>query len=89
MAGLLYLIYYLVLIYSWLIVIRALLSWFPPKSGSTVHPLRKVLFRVTEPYLRFFRRFIPVIRIGSSGFDASAIVALLVLFFFIQVLVRA
>lgn len=89
MAGLVYLIYYLVLIYSWLIVIRALLSWFPPKSGGTVHPFRRVLFWVTEPYLRLFRRFIPVIRIGSMGFDASAVVALVVLFFFIEVLLRA
>jgi uncharacterized protein YggT (Ycf19 family) len=89
MAGLVYLIYYLVFIYSWLIVISSLLSWFPPKSGGTPSPLRRLLFRVTEPYLRLFRRFIPVIRIGSSGFDASAIVALLVLVIFIQVLLRA
>ena len=89
MAGLVVLIYYLVFIYSWLIVIRAALSWFPPRSGGTPSPFRRFLFQVTEPYLRFFRRFIPIIRIGSSGFDPSAIVALLVLLVFIQVLLRA
>jgi uncharacterized protein YggT (Ycf19 family) len=47
-----------------------------------------VLVDVTEPYLGLFRRVIPVARIGGTGVDFGAAVALLVLFIVLQVLVR-
>lgn len=88
MSTLVYLVYLLVLVYTWLIVARAVLSWFPARPGSPVLTIKRALHVVTEPYLRLFRRFLPVARMGSVGFDLSALVGLIVLFLVIQVLAR-
>ena len=88
MSTLIYVIYLLVLIYTWLIVARAVLSWFPVRPGSPVFPIKRVLFAVTEPYLRLFRRLLPTARIGAVGLDLSALVGLVILFIVIQVLAR-
>jgi len=34
-------------IYAWLIIIRALLSWFRPRPGTAVYPVYDLLVRVT------------------------------------------
>ena len=76
-----------VTIYAWLIVARALLSWFQFRPGSAASGLYGALFRVTEPFLALFRRYIPPGRIGG-GIDLSPFVALFVLFVAMQVLAR-
>lgn len=88
MSTLVYIIYLLVVIYSWFIVGRAVLCWFPARPGSAVFPIQRVLFVVTEPYLRLFRRLLPMARISSIGLDLSALVGLIILFIIIQVLAR-
>lgn len=88
MSTLIYLVYLLVLIYTWLIVARAVLSWFPARPGSPVLAVKRTLHVLTEPYLRLFRRFLPVARLGAVGFDLSSLVGLIVLFLVIQVLAR-
>jgi YggT family protein len=88
MSTLIYVIYLLVVIYSWLIIARAILSWLPARPGSPLLPIRRALLAVTEPYLRLFRRLLPVARIGAAGLDLSALVGLVVLFIVIQVLAR-
>ena len=80
--------YLLVMIYVWLIVARAVLSWFRPGPGTLVFRLDRVLFKLTEPYLAMFRRVVPVGRAGSIGIDWSYTVALLVLFMVLQVVGR-
>ena len=75
-------------IYAWLIVIRALLSWFRPRPGAAVYPVYDLLVRLTEPYLRLFRRLIPMGRVGGAGIDLSPFVGLVVLFVIMQVLAR-
>ena len=69
------------------IVARAVMSWLHPRRGTAVYRVNAVLVDVTEPYLGLFRRVIPVARIGGTGVDFSAVVALLVLLV-LQVLVR-
>jgi YggT family protein len=88
MSTLVYVVYLPVLIYTWLIVARVALSWFPVHPGSPVFPIKRALFVVTEPYLRVFRRLLPMARIGAVGVDLSALVGLVVLFIVIQVLAR-
>ena len=82
------LVYYLLVIYSWLIVARGLLSWTTPRYGSGLYRLQAVLIRVTEPYLALFRRRLRPARLGSVGLDWSFLVALLVLFGAIEVIGR-
>ena len=58
--------------YSTLIIIYILMSWFP---GAYQSKIGQIIVRLYEPYLGFFRRFIPPI--GMISF--SGIVAIVVL----------
>ena len=55
------------------ILLRALLSFAPL---DPYHPLNQVLYRITEPILEPFRRFVP--QVGM--FDFTPLVATVVLF---------
>ncbi|UCF31172.1 MAG: YggT family protein [bacterium] len=65
----------LLTIYMWLIIIRALASWFSP---DPYNPIYQFLYRVTEPVLRYIRRLLPV-RAGMV--DLSPFVAILIIIF--------
>ncbi len=65
----------------WLILIRVVLSWMPVDPYS---PLVRLLRELTDPVLEPFRRLIP----PMGGFDFSPIVALFVLEFLEQILLR-
>ncbi|NLV72752.1 MAG: YggT family protein [Actinobacteria bacterium] len=86
MSTVLHVIYLLLVIYAWLIVGRALLSWFPARAGSPVSRVKRVLRVLTEPYLRLLRRILPTVRFGPVGLDLSVIVGVVILFIVIQVL---
>jgi YggT family protein len=60
-----------------LIIVRALLSWFPIDPSN---PIVRILYEITEPVLMPFRRVIP--RIGMM--DLSPFAALLVIGFIQQ-----
>jgi YggT family protein len=62
-------------IYIILLIIRVLLSWFPTIDWMT-QPFA-LLSQITEPFLGFFRRFIPPL----GMFDISSLVAILSLQF--------
>jgi len=64
----------------WVLVIRALLSWF--SQGR--NPMELVLMQLTEPLLRPIRRVIPVM----GGLDLSVLVLLLAVQF-IQILLQS
>lgn len=72
-----------IVILSWAIIIRVLLSWFPMVRRNK---LIDILYDVTDPLLKPFRRF----QIGGPGFalDLSPILALLVLNIIRQVIFR-
>lgn len=61
--------------YEMLIIVYILLSWFPIREGSLVHDIGMVLQSLCEPYLGFFRRFIP----PMGGVDFSPIIAVIAL----------
>lgn len=60
-------------IFSLLLLLRVLLSWFPNLPWE--NPLLAALASVTDPYLNLFRGLIPPI----GGLDLSAILAFLAL----------
>jgi YggT family protein len=60
-------------IYTALLFIRILLSWFP--SIDWVNPPFSILSQLTDPYLNVFRNIIPPL----GGLDFSPILALLLL----------
>ena len=70
-------------ILSWLIIIRALLSWVNP---DPYNPIVQFLYKTTEPFLMPFKRIIPTYKIGI---DLSPIFAILVLLFLRYFLVNS
>ena len=62
-------------IYSLLLLIRVLLTWFPSIDWS--NSILSALCSITDPYLNIFRGVIPPI----GGFDISSILAFLLLNF--------
>ncbi|MGX7129421.1 YggT family protein [Enterococcus wangshanyuanii] len=67
-----YLLYKAVQIYSGLLIIYALLSWFPGAYEST---FGRLIARICEPYLSLFDRL--NLRIGMIGFNVM--IAIIVL----------
>ena len=61
-------------IYSWIVIIYILLSWFP---GARESSFGETLGRLVEPFLEPFRKIIPPL----GMIDISPIVAILVLRF--------
>lgn len=66
-------------IYIFLILARAVLSWFPLRSGTAMYTVYTYVYDVTEPYLRLFRRILPPVRMGNAALDLSPVVGLVVL----------
>ena len=62
-------------IYSFLLLIRVLLTWFPSIDWN--NSILSALCSITDPYLNIFRGVIPPI----GGFDISSILAFLLLNF--------
>jgi YggT family protein len=78
----------LIVVYVILIFIRIVASFVPRMPYNPY--LRAVLdfaFEVTDPYLNFFRRFLPPLGGGGFALDLSPMVGLIVLFVAQQVLV--
>jgi YggT family protein len=72
---------YLLTIYMWIIIIRALISWVTP---DPYNPIVRFLYQVTEPVLYPIRRRVPFM----GGIDISPIVVLLIIMFLQIFLVR-
>ncbi|MBL7070685.1 MAG: YggT family protein [Candidatus Omnitrophica bacterium] len=68
---------------SWLIIIRAVISWFSPDPYNF---LVQLLSKLTEPILYPFRRLIPA---HNIGIDISPILAIMALFFLRMFLVSS
>ena len=62
-------------IYMWVIIIRALISWVNPDPWN---PIVQFLQRVTDPVLYQIRKRLGV---GGMGFDFSPIIAILLIWF--------
>ncbi|MGK7934145.1 MAG: YggT family protein [Microcystaceae cyanobacterium] len=60
-------------IYSLLIIVRILMSWF--QTAEWAYSIISFLSPVTDPYLNIFRSFIPPL----GGLDLSPILAILLL----------
>ncbi len=58
----------LINIYMYILLIRALLSWFPVSTGN---PVAQFIYKITEPVLAPVRRAIPPI---SGNIDISPMV---------------
>ena len=69
----------LIYLYMFILIARALLSWFPMHAGSPLVPVVRALDRLTEPVLYPIRRVLPPLRAGGMAIDLSIIVAIIAL----------
>lgn len=74
---------YVLEIYTWVIIIRALISWVNP---DPYNPVVQFLYKVTEPVLHPLRK---LMRTYSTGIDLSPLVAILIIMFLKQFLVSS
>jgi YggT family protein len=74
---------YILDIASWLIIIRALISWVNP---DPFNPIVQFLYKVTEPILAPLRRLMPMYAIGL---DISPVFALLLIWFLKLFLIKS
>lgn len=78
MNDLIYLIIQAIDIYMFIIIIRAILSWFPVNPHSAFFRVYLFLVTITEPVLGWLRNFLRRIFPGSP-FDFSPIIAIVLL----------
>ncbi|HET8728726.1 MAG TPA: YggT family protein [Alphaproteobacteria bacterium] len=88
MRSLLALLVTVIDIYTWIIIISAILSWLVAfnvvnTSNRLVYTIGDTLYRITEPALRPIRRFMP----NLGGIDLSPLVLLLALYFLRSLLI--
>ncbi|MDJ0667819.1 MAG: YggT family protein [Desulfobacterales bacterium] len=76
-------IYYVLFIYMWIIIIRAVLSWVSP---DPYNPIVRFIHNITEPVLYQIRRRLPV---SFGGIDLSPVIVLLIIMFLQNFVVRS
>ena len=79
-------LFYALSIYLVILLGRLIFSWIQTfsRSWSPTGPLliiAEVVFTATDPPLRFLRRFIPTIRLGTVALDLSFMVLFFVVIF--------
>ena len=84
LAALARIIHLVLLLYLWVIIIRAVLSWV---NVPSLYPVALVFYRLTEPVLRPFRRLVPPRKLG--GIDISPIIVGLLIVFIDSFLVSS
>lgn len=72
------LVHEVISLYIWVLIISALLSWFPTTNQSGgLASTKRFLARLTEPVLRPLRQIMPRPRIGGVGIDFSVLIAVI------------
>ena len=71
--------------YTTVIFVYVIMSWLPNVNSGIVGQVYDVLGKICDPYLNLFRRLIPPI---GGVVDITPIIALLVLQFVVQFIVR-
>jgi YggT family protein len=64
-----------IVLYSIVLIAYLLMSWFRLPYSPTLDRIQRFLYDVSDPYLRLFRRLLPM----AGGLDFSPIIALLAL----------
>ena len=80
----------LIAVYIIVIFVRILMSWLPRiPYNRWLSAFLDFVTSVTDPYLRAFRRVLPMVRLGPGAIDLSPMVATIVLIVVGQIVVSA
>lgn len=71
--------------YTTVIFVYVIMSWIPNVTSGVIGQIYDVLGKICDPYLNLFRKLIPPI---GGVLDITPIIALLVLQFVVQLIVR-
>ena len=71
--------------YTMVIFVYVIMSWIPNVTSGVVGQIYSILGKICDPYLNLFRKLIPPI---GGVVDITPIIALLVLQFVVQLIVR-
>jgi YggT family protein len=83
---------YVLAIYLFILIVRMIFSWIQAFSRDW-HPsgillvIAESVFTVTDPPLKFLRRFIPTLRFGMVAMDLSFMVLFIVVLIMLEVVV--
>ena len=83
-STLVWLLYTLANVYTWIILIYCIFTWFPTTTGI-IADIRNALDKIASPFLNIVRKIIPPI---GGMVDISPIIALFVLQFGVRLIVR-
>ncbi len=72
------LLYYALTILMVLVIVRIVLSWFPP-GGELMRSIQGFVFTATEWLMGPIRRILPPLQLGGAALDLSPLVILLVI----------
>ena len=75
LMGIIGLIIYLIEIYSWVVIIRVLISWINP---DPYNPIVQFLRGLTDPAIEMVRRIMPSF-LWSTGLDFTPLILILLL----------
>lgn len=75
-------LYYLLEVLKWLIIVRALLSWFADPYSR--NPVVRFIRRITDPILRPLSEMMPPL----GGLDVSPLLAFFAIYLFQQLILR-
>ena len=86
-------LYFLLTIFLWLLLIRLVVDWVQvfARSWSPKGPVLVVLevvYSATDPPIKFIRRFVPPLKIGSVALDTSFLIVLISVYLLQMVVVR-
>jgi YggT family protein len=77
-------IYWVLTLYEWILIARIILSWveavnrnWSPRGAMLV--VCEAIYTLTDPPVKFFRKFIKPIRLGNVAIDISVMAVLVVL----------
>ena len=71
--------------YTTIIFVYVIMSWIPNVTSGVVGQVYDILGKICDPYLNLFKRLIPPI---GGVVDVTPIIALVVLQFVVQLIVR-
>ena len=86
-------LYFLLTIFLWLLLIRLVVDWVQvfARSWSPKGPVLVVLevvYSATDPPIKFVRRFVPPLKIGSVALDTSFLIVLISVYLLQMVVLR-
>jgi YggT family protein len=80
-------------VFLWLMLIRLVVDWVQVFARSwTPHGpvlfVLEIVYTITDPPIRFVRRFVPPLRIGSVALDTSFLIVLVVVYVLLSLVGR-